>query len=252
MKKAFYLIIGGIIIFLTIVFLLFRNKLLVKGATQHTTGQEVRDIDGNLYGTVAIGNRLWLDKDLQTSRFNDSTEIKKIAGDVEWAMTNSPAFCWYKNSEGSKRDNFGALYNWYVVEKKRICPTGWHVPGYNEWIEMINKLGGEKIAGQLLKEKGNIHWMNNSKTITASGFNALPSGYRFSDGNFFDKGQNVTWWTSVSSSAENAWAILVSYAGNSTYAIPYYRKNHGFSIRCVKDTYINSNDSSDSRVGNEH
>lgn len=30
-------------------------------------------------------------------------------------------------------DTYGAIYNWYAVDTKVLCPAGWHIPSDDEW-----------------------------------------------------------------------------------------------------------------------
>jgi len=45
-----------------------------------------------------------------------------------------------------------------VGTTRGICPAGWHLPTENEWLTLINYLGGNQQAGGKLKETGIVHW----------------------------------------------------------------------------------------------
>jgi uncharacterized protein (TIGR02145 family) len=243
MKRVICILILVVVVIAGGYFIFFDKGGIVKKNKTGTEGSVVRDIDGNIYNTVAIGNQLWLNEDLKTTRLNDSTEIININDVKIWSERVGPAYCWYNNTSKSNSEAYGALYNWYAVETKKLCPTGWHVPDNNDWNILVRFLGGDSNAGQKLKEEGKTLWISGNKATNESGFGAVPSGYRFVDGVFYDKGLNETWWTSTETSGLSAMARLISYASNSVYQIPYYNKKHGFSIRCIKNTFTLLKDS---------
>lgn len=110
-------------------------------------------------------------------------------------MVNSyyRAFSDYKNTP-TNSEIFGKLYNWYAVDNnpatsmtsngsKNVSSTGWHVPTKTEWITLADNVGGGKVAGNKLKEKGTLHWKKPGKekptnSTNETGFTALPGGYR--------------------------------------------------------------------------
>jgi uncharacterized protein (TIGR02145 family) len=194
------------------------------------------DIDGNVYNAIRIGKQSWLTENLKTTRFNDSSGILNVRENMIWAEIKSPAYCWYDNDSLKNKSKYGALYNWYTVKYGKICPNGWHVPTDDEWTILTEFLGGDSIAGQKIKEAGASHWKSKPGTTNQSGFRAVPAGYRYIDGIFYDKGRNGTWWSSTEFSSVTAFSRLVSYGSSNIYRIHYYYKNHGFSVRCVRDS----------------
>ena len=90
------------------------------------------DGDGNVYDTVRIGTQTWLAEDLKTTKYNNGVSIPLVTDNTQWASMSSAAFCWYENNPAYK-ENYGALYNWYVFNTGKRFPTGWHVPTDAEW-----------------------------------------------------------------------------------------------------------------------
>ena len=202
----------------------------------------VKDIDGNKYKTIKIGTQTWLSENLKTTTYNNGTAIPRVKSYAAWAELSTPAYCWYSN-DSTNKEVYGALYNWYAVNTKKICPEGWHVPSDKEWAELRTYLGDKGDAGNALKESGTSHWKSpNSDASNTSGFSGLPGGNRDYKGPFNLLRTDAYWW----SSTESFWYIPTDSASN----ISFYRnlryddhdlfrnvtdKSFGFCVRCLMD-----------------
>ncbi len=197
--------------------------------------QTVKDIDDNLYSSVTIGNQIWMAENLKTTKYNDGTPIPLVTDDKKWKGLKTPAYCWFNNDIENK-DVYGALYNWYTVNTKKLCPNGWHVPTDSEWNVMITSLGDVNLAGNKLKEAGSAHWKNTlSYATNESGFTALPGGMRYDSGAFPLFGNSyAVWWTTTEYSATQAWNHGLYFTSSFAYR-GYDYKPSGFSVRCLKD-----------------
>jgi len=195
-----------------------------------------KDGDGNVYDTIVIGTQVWLAENLKTTKYNNGVSIPRIIDRTEWASMSSAAYCWYDNHPDFK-NTYGALYNWYAVNARTLCPVGYHVPTKDDWTELIDYLGGEKVAGGKLKESGLIHWQSpNTDATNESGFTAVASGYRNFDGNFNSIGEYGRWWSSSPGieSQKTAYRFSVS-SGSSWVTDGLWEKTAGQSIRCIRD-----------------
>jgi uncharacterized protein (TIGR02145 family) len=197
----------------------------------------IRDGDGNIYTSVKIGSQLWLVENLKTTRYNDGTPIPKVADFSSWASTSDDAYCWYNNDSTTYKPAYGAMYNWYAVDKGMLCPVGWHVPSDGEWTALTDFLGGLSAASGKLKESGTTHWNSpNGGSTNSSGFTALPGGYRsYTDGAFFSNGDNGSWWSSSTAPVFGAWMrAMTNYETTDVREISTYLE-YGMSVRCLKD-----------------
>lgn len=196
---------------------------------------EVMDIEGNVYRTVVIGTQTWMAENLKTTIFNDGVEIPLVINDVRWSALTTPAYCWYNNDRELYGDTYGALYNWYAVNTGKLCPTGWHVPGDEEWKMLTDYLGGEEEAADKLKETGSVHWASlNSTATNETGFTALPNGLRFPfEYTFSDIGFAANWWSSdiLEQDMRFAWYRELS----NTVRRDGFLKEFGIGVRCKKD-----------------
>ena len=222
-------------------FKIFPFILLLMGLVGCQTNS-VKDIDGNKYKTLKIGNQIWLSENLKTTTYNDGTAIPLVKSYDAWAELSTPAYCWY-NNDSTNKEVYGALYNWYAVNTKKICPEGWHVPTDEEWTELRTYLGDKGNAGLALKESGTSHWRSpNSDASNTTGFTGLPGGYRDYKGPFNLLRKDAYWWSSTESyryiSTDSASPI--SFYRNLRYDDhDLFRnvtdKSFGLCVRCLKD-----------------
>lgn len=199
--------------------------------------EAVTDIDGNVYKTVIIGTQVWMAENLKTTKYRDGSAIPNVIDSTEWANFSTGAYCNYENNANNST-TYGRLYNWYAVSDSRnIAPTGWHVPTDAEWTELTDYLGGESVAAGKLKETGLTHWLEpNEGATNATGFTALPAGYRYFNGTFANVGSYGYWWSATEDyNSTNRVYYRYMRFNNSTLDVGKYVKELGYSVRCVKD-----------------
>ncbi len=110
-------------------------------------GPTIKDIDGNIYKTIFIGDKHWMLENLKTTKFNDGQEI---AFYNNFPCENEYAWTYSENNKNKSK-----FYSWYVVDpetNKNICPVGWRVPDKNEWTELQGYLL-DKIRNDLARNK---------------------------------------------------------------------------------------------------
>jgi len=210
-------------------------------------GQNITDVDGSSYKTIYIGKQQWMAENLKTSKYSDGTLIPNITDNVLWFYDTIGAWANY-NNDVSNNAKYGKLYNWYAVNRgangnKNICPTGWHVPSYAEWIVLRDYLGGgSTIAGGKMKEVGTTNWNSpNTNASNTSLFTALPGGLRIGSHynesyGFENMGKEGFWWSSNSSdsSTYSAWSFTLSSTSQDLH-ISEISSDIGLSVRCIKD-----------------
>jgi uncharacterized protein (TIGR02145 family) len=195
----------------------------------------VKDIDENTYKTIRIGTQVWMAEDLRTTRYNDETDIPLVEDSVGWNTLDSPGFCWYNNEKESYKDTYGALYNAYTVNTGKICPTGWHIPSKEEWLQLRDFLGDTISGGGKLKEFGTVSWLPpNTGADNSSGFGAMGSGIRYFQGSFKAIHTFTSFWSSTEINDDGQWYLSLYYR-NASIAISHVSRKHGFSVRCLKD-----------------
>jgi uncharacterized protein (TIGR02145 family) len=214
------------------------------GSVSTTFSMNVVDIDGNVYKTIPVGEQDWMKENLRVTRYRNGEPIPNVKNKTEWISITEGAFCWINNDTSTLNNSYGALYNWYAVDSRKICPVGWHVPTDAEWQVMERYLGmsfseSEETTmrstniGQQLKDT--VGWIKNGNGTNSTDFTAHPAGLRTAaSGDFFNTGIDAVWWTATEEDTYNAWLRNVYYYYNSIYRAPE-SKNNGFSVRCVRD-----------------
>lgn len=195
------------------------------------SGGVVKDIEGNIYNTITIGSQTWFSENLTTTKYNDGTSIPIVEDQTAWNNLTTPAYCWYNNDQVTY-GKYGALYNWYAVNTDKLCPSGWHVPDNNDWMQLIYYLGGLDVAGAKIKMEGLLFWDSpNLEATNETGFSAIPGGWR-SD-NFYGIGENSSFISSSDLTSFVGVFIAYSYQIRMDYGASGF--DGGLSVRCIKN-----------------
>lgn len=183
--------------------------------------------------TVTIGTQEWMLENLNVSKYRNGDVIPKVTDRTAWFGLTTGAWCYYNNVTSNGRI-YGKLYNWHAVKDPRgLAPEGFHIPTNGEWAILIDFLGGYAIAGD--KMKATILWVSPNNNNNSSGFTALPGGYRDNYGDFSNIDYNGYWWSSTEYSTAEAWFRGLYYEADSYVRNDGYRKEAGFSVRCIKN-----------------
>lgn len=219
----------------TITFLVITIIILACACNKDEAVGLITDADGNVYHKVSVGNQVWMKENLKTTKFRNGNKVPLVPGFTAWMRLTTPGYCWYDNDPASNKETFGALYNWHAVNSGKLCPAGWHVPTAEEWITLIEYLGGENVAGGKLKEEGTLHWDNpNTGATNELGFDAVAGGARGIDGSFIMIGQRCSWWTSTVLNDWSAKSVNIDHYETRAKVISYGKTN-GMSVRCIMD-----------------
>ncbi|MFC1936430.1 FISUMP domain-containing protein [Chloroflexota bacterium] len=203
----------------------YLEGLSSRGYPAHNTST-VADIDGNLYRTVLIGDQWWMAESLRVAHSPSGEEIT--------------GYC-YENDEENCRV-YGRLYSWEVAMdgqtiegSQGICPTGWHLPSEADWLELLNFLGGEEVAGGMMKTTGTHHWRAPNEAATnSSGFSGLPAGgYTPQVDQFEGLGIGVHFWSSTEQGTKAGLPTL--HYSHASVLLLVETKELFISVRCVMD-----------------
>ena len=214
----------------------------------------VTDIDGNIYGTVQIGDQCWMRENMRCT-ISPSTGTPIIASPSGTSYTGKKAY--YVNGDSVNTLFYGLLYNWNAAvdtfntafgetstnssssnavsvtfsgQRRGICPQGWHVPSDAEWTQLTDYVNSQEqyrcngisgyIAKALASETG---WsvnssscgVGNSPTNNQTGFTAVPAGFYEGMFTHFGIGLNLCSATQVNGSTHTAWRRYMFTQSNS-------------------------------------
>ncbi len=126
----------------------------------------LRDIDGNIYKTIKIGNQVWMAENLRVTCYRNGDSIPNITNNKQWSKDTLGAYCNPNNYVKNAAD-YGRLYNYYAVSDPRgLAPEGWHVATMNDWRHLRSNLSSYEITGLHMQEIDSDYW---SKKMQNSG-----------------------------------------------------------------------------------
>jgi len=212
--------------------------------------------------TVQIGSQVWAGCNLDVTTYSDGTVIPQVTDPEAWGNLTTGAWCYY-NNDSANGPVYGKLYNIYAVLgiwntasysnpslRKKLAPTGYHIPTDAEWTTLTATLGGgtwleqfgpdsfyQPLIGDKLKEAGTCHWFPSTGTDT-NGFTALPGGVRSTDGSFIGI-QGIASFASstLTGSFSNTWEYGVSstFGFDDEITKTWATITQGVSVRVIQD-----------------
>ncbi len=206
--------------------------------------------DGQTYRTVIIGTQTWMAENLNYAYTGVPYKYENDASDsISWCYGNDPAYCakygrlytwaaamdsvgaWTENSKGC---GYGkACSPTYPVQG--VCPSGWHLPTEEEFRTLFTTVGGDSIAGAMLKTTSGWNRSGNGATgMDGYSFAALPSGYRENDGVYYAKGGYAYFWTSSVMIDNYVHSVILIY-NNDNAILNGHPMFSIHSVRCIKD-----------------
>lgn len=171
--------------------------------------------DAHIYRTVKIGDQQWMAENMNYGVYEDCFDAQ---GD---RCVDDTCSC----------TKYGRLYTWLSAIDD-LCVQGWRLPTKEDFEKLFVTVGGDSIAGRMLKSMSD--WKSDNNGVDSFGFTALPAGYRFTSGGSYGVYNNADFWCSTESTHQKAYYVNLNYKNDSAI-ISEAGKSEGFSIRCVKD-----------------
>ena len=161
-------------------------------------GQFVNEKDGKVYRMVTIGSQTWMADDLGRSRYDPFRSYININGYYSFA------------------------------DAKDACPAGWHLPNAEEWKTLFSSVGGESVAGKMLKSSSNVG-------ESVYGFSAILAGRYGScnDGNMVCELNLGYYWVRTEEWGDKDELVILGETDGLRFTQKVYDGN--YSVRCIKD-----------------
>ena len=175
--------------------------------------------DGKTYKTVAIGGKTWMAENLNFD--NSATATGSI--DSSFCYDGIPANC----------TKYGRLYQEYAATV--VCPEGWRLPTADDWRDLTtaakSEFGDDNGSLRAVGEWENTIFGDNVMATNASGFSAIPAGYRAKTGECDGEGTKAYFWGEDNMN-HYAWILSNQYDMEKE---SMQRGYYAYAVRCVKD-----------------
>ena len=200
--------------------------------------------DGKIYRTITIASQTWMAENLN---YADSVQTESLKGN-SWCYLNDTLNCQVTGrlySWAAAIDSVGLAENealdcgygkrcFWPDTIYGICPPGWHLPKEKEWKDLFNAVGGEGIAGFVLKSQNG--WYLHGCGADSVGFGALPAGRKFVDDVFDYDGLIAYFWSASEKNEDYALFMGLAYDFYERAVLYELKKTYGFSVRCLKNS----------------
>ena len=175
--------------------------------------------DGKSYKTVKIGSLTWMAENLNYD--NSATATGSI--DSSFCYDGIPANC----------TKYGRLYQEYAATA--VCPEGWRLPTADDWRDLTttakSEFGDNNGSLRAVGEWENTIFGDNVTATNASGFSALPAGYRAKTGECDGEGTKAYFWGEDNMN-HYAWILSNQYDMEKE---SMQRGYYAYAVRCVKE-----------------
>ena len=148
----------------------------------------------------------------------------------------------YNNLE-SNRAPYGGLYTYDQVMAPGFVPAGWHVPTVAEWQTLITAVGGDAVAGGVLKEAGTLRWnAPNTDAVDTYDFAAVGGGYSSPSAFSMLMDQGMFWTAdpyNTSPVPPNMFARSIRMNHDSGAIVTeYVPRSYFLSVRLIRDAVL--------------
>lgn len=206
-----------------------------------TVGSMTDSRDGQIYKTVQIGSQTWMAQNL-----NYETADSYCYNDTASNCVKYGRYYTWAAAVGQSEFACGYLHNCSLPSGniQGVCPKGWHLPNNEEWealLSFVDDSTPDKFipinvvysnAGYVLKSSSG--WDSDGNGTDAFSFSALPAGGMRKLGEYYEVGDEATFWSSTEYNGVDAFAVsLFNYNNNAILKVN--SKSSGASVRCLKD-----------------
>lgn len=221
---------------------------------------DMRDIQGNKYGTIDVNGYCWTKTNMRSTRKADNSGNITLGAQTPTETITNGSAKYYNVSTilvpPYNANDLGLLYNHAAADS--LCPEGWHLPTDEEWQKLeqyVDTLGtgsnttitfGDSAMTTYAKYivvPGDYSWFNTTSADDKIHFNAYPAGARQLT-TLVPQGQGMYgyrlagfWTATAQPNTTNKYYARVMDPTTVGEKILRDGVNHaiGFSVRCVND-----------------
>ena len=196
-------------------------------------GAETLTYQGDVYTLVEIGDQCWFRENLRAEDFANDEAIPTGDGSTAFNAAGNATVLrlLHRAHARHRRLPVGLLYNYYsTVDSRNICPTGWHVPLDEEFMEMEAFLGMPENELTQTGQRGDIQSVGSTLRddvdwdgSNTSGWSGLPGGYLYNYN--FSNPSIGYWWTVGDSEGDESYAYNRQLFSNEDVVGRYTRQN---------------------------
>jgi len=186
--------------------------------------QTVKDLNGNVYKTIEIGNQTWMAENLRSTSYQNGDPLVDLSAKDDWTNSMKSGYCYYNDTLNS----YGLVYKYNVIyDNRNVCPKGWRIPSSNDFKILSDYFGGKKKDSD---ELANVRLNSSAEWIDT--FYSKLYGLRSSNGNYSGYGICVSYW--VKDDEKLPRSLFVSPSSDN-YVITGVAGYPGYYIRCIKE-----------------
>lgn len=212
----------------------------------------LKDVDGNVYTTVVIGNREWMVENLKTTHYRNGEPITTGLTDAVWGAATYSAYAVYPyaqatgiTSQEQMIAQYGLLYNGFaIIDPRGLAPAGWRMPTDQDFKDLEMAIGFTQEQADALNWRGVNGLMLRSTTgwpVNAGtdnyGFKALPAGCRNASGVYQYFGVRANLWAQTQHETNQGlqYRRIIEDTRPPTINRSTITRREAYSVRCVRD-----------------
>ena len=185
------------------------------------------DCEGNVYHGVRIGYDCWTQRNLESTKYSDCSDIPCVHNYVSASHPNV----------AENVDIFGRLYCYAAAIRdsadnghghiQGICPAGWYLPTPEKYME-LSAYGTYAL-------KSPLYWIP-SGGDNSTGFTALPAGFYNGSLDRFEGLLGVTYfWSTKNTGPSTVVSVFGTYLDCGVLVEIQPQPDDGYSVRCIKE-----------------
>lgn len=216
------------------------------------TDDLLKDIDGNSYTSVVVGNKVWMVENLKVTKYSNGESIPTGLSSAAWSTATSSYYAIYPYTEatGITSENemiakYGLLYNGFaVIDPRGLAPAGWRVATDQDYKDLEIAIGFSTDQADALNWRG----VNNLQLRNVSGWpinpgtndlglSMLPAGVRNQSGAFQYFNIRANLWTQTGHETNQGvlYRRIIEDNRSTNINRSTVTKREGYSVRCVRD-----------------